>query len=135
MSGPPLKRNVRRRYAMNILDILQKDPDQVVEIQDDRQASTFMRQIGISGAFADPKTLADKPTVQICGFDGVRSHFVLAFLFSGCTPAEENGYSVTCAPRSGFEPGLSTADFVAGASREPRLSGLRIMVRTPPNFN
>jgi hypothetical protein len=120
---------------MDILHILKKDPDQAVEIQDDKQASTFLRQIGIAGAFTDGHTLADVPTVQICGFDGIGSHFILAFLFSGCTPTKENGYLVTCAPRSGFEPGLSTADFVASSSREPKLKGLRIIVRTPPNLN
>lgn len=120
---------------MDILDILRKEPDQAVEIQDDGQAFDFIRQIGIVNAFPNPKTLADTPTVQICGFDGVSSHFVLALRFSGCTPAKENGLLVTCAPRSGFEPGLSTADFVASVSREPRLKGLRILVRTPPHLN
>jgi len=120
---------------MDILHILKKDPDRAVEIHDDKQASTFLRQIGIAGAFSDGHTLADVPTVQICGFDGIGSHFILAFLFSGCKAAKENGYLVTCAPRSGFEPGLSTADFVAGASCEPKLKGLRVIVRTPLNLN
>lgn len=116
--GPAcLRSDVRHRIAMDILHILRKDSDQAVEIHDDRQASAFLRQIGIKDAFTDRDTLA-VPTVQICGFDGIRSHFILAFLFSGCTPAKENGYLVTCAPRNGFEPGLSTADFVAGASRD-----------------
>ena len=120
---------------MDILHILKKDPDQAIEVHDDQQAFAFLREIGVADAFADGCTLAEVPTVQICGFDGIRSHFILAFLFSGCTPTNENGYQVFCAPRSGFEPGLSTADFVTSASREPKLSGLRVIVRTPPHFN
>lgn len=126
---------LKLRVAMDILSILQRDPDRAVEIQHDKLASAFVRQIGIADAFAVSKTLGKAPTVQIRGFDGIRSHFVLVFLFSGCTPAKENGYLVTCAPRSGFAEGLSTADFVASASREPRLTGLRVVIRTPPNLN
>lgn len=126
---------VRYCLAMDILKILKKDPDQGVEVEDDKQASAFLRQIGIAGAFTDVHTLADVPTVQICGFGGIRSHFILAFLFSGCAPAKENGYLVSCVPRSGFEPGLSAGDFVASASREPNLRGLRVIVRTLPNLN
>jgi len=120
---------------MDILDILRNDPDQAVEINDDKQVFTFLSQIGIAGIFSEGHKLADVPTVQICGFDGIESHFILAFLFSGCTPAKENGYLVTCAPRSSFEPGLSTTDFVAGASQETTLKGLRVIVRTAPNLN
>lgn len=120
---------------MDILHVLRENPDDGIDIQDDKQASAFLRQIGIVDAFADGHTLAEMPTVQICGFGGVRTHFILAFLFSGCVPAEENGYLVSCAPRSGFAPGLTAGDFAESASREPRFRRLRVIVRTLPNLN
>jgi hypothetical protein len=121
--------------VMDILEILQKDPDQAVQLMDDRKAKAFLSKLGIAQAFVDDSNLSDKPTVQVCGFDGIRTHFVIAFLFSGLTQTKGNGYLITCTPRSGFAPGLSTADFVAGVSREQSLKGLRVIVRTPPSHN
>ena len=119
---------------MDVFDILKKDPDQAVQVNDDRQAKVFLSRLGIAQAF-DESGLPGTPTVQVCGFDGIKTHFVLAFLFSGLPEEKENGYTICCAPRSGFDPVLSTADFVAGASREQSLKGLRVVVRTPPSHN
>lgn len=117
---------------MNILDILAKDPDQAVEVANDKDAKMLLCQIGIAGAFSDERTLSDRPTVQICGFDGHRTHFIIALLFSGLPFKKDNGYLITCAPRSAFDPKDSTEDIVKGASQEQSLKGLHVIRRTLP---
>jgi hypothetical protein len=122
---------------MDVVDILAKDPDQAVEVGDDKQAKAFLCQLGIAGAFSDECSFSDVPTVQICGFDGHRTHFIIAYLFSGLPRPDDNGYLVACAPRGAFEPGLSTDALVSGASQEPGLNGLRIVFcrRPEPKCN
>jgi hypothetical protein len=120
---------------MNALNILKNQPDDALEIHDDKSVVAFLHEVGLEDAFADVRTLSDKPTVQICGFDGVKTHFILAFLFSGCSPANDNGYHVSCAPRNAFEPGLSTPDFVASAAREPKFKSHRVIIRALLDLN
>jgi hypothetical protein len=120
---------------MDIFDILKKDPDQAVQVCDDKQVKLILGQLGIANAFSDEHELADVPTVQIYGFDGHKTHFVLAFVFSGLPQRWDNGYLLTFAPRSGFATGLSTADFVSGASREQSSKGLRVLICDPNNSN
>jgi hypothetical protein len=120
---------------MNVLKVLRREPDQAVEIRDDTQAKRFLCELGLGNAFSDPKSFSDKPTVQICGFDGLKSHIVLALLFSGCLGEKDNGYIVFCAPRSGFEPGLKAEDFAQGAADEQSENGVYVIRCPPPNLN
>ena len=120
---------------MDLLRILAKDPDQAVMVNNDEQVRMLLDQLGIAEVFSDEHGTPGSPTVQVCGFDGIRSHFVIVFLFSGLAQKSENGYLMTCAPRSGFAPELSTADFVSDAAREQSLKGLRVLLREPPNRN
>ena len=120
---------------MNIFDILKKDPDQAVQIASDKQAKEFLCELGVDEAFSDESSISKAPTVQVCGFDGSKTHFIIAFLFSGLPLKKDNGYLISCAPRSGFAPELSAADIVSGASREQSLKGLRVIVRTLPSNN
>jgi hypothetical protein len=120
---------------MDVLEMLAREPDDAIQIDDDKEAVDFLYLIGIANAFAAGNSLSEMPTVQICGFNGLKTHCVLACLFSGCSPENENGYQVFCAPRSAFEPGLSADDFVSGATSDPNFKGLRIIIRSPSNLN
>ena len=120
---------------MDIFALLKKDPDQAVQIADEKQAREFLRDLRLDSLFSDEPRVWEQPTVQICGFEGSKTHLIIAFKFSGLPDKNENGFLIACPPRSGFAPGLTSADFVTGAAREHSEQGLRVVVHTPRSNN
>lgn len=127
----------------NFLDHIASHPDDSVSLYDD-DAWDFLGQIGLQPAFP-PANLVDEeisesgfpwcPVIEVCGFDGIRTHFVIAYRFNRCLPPSENGFLVTCIPRSGLVPTATTEGLVMNAVKAPEFSGGRIIFRSPPSRN
>lgn len=115
----------------NLFTTLAKNPDDAVAVQDDKRARACLYQLRISEVFSNDRKLSERPTVQICGIDHL-THFILVFLFSGCSAKKENGYVVTCAPKSAFAPSEIIDNFVEGAVREQSLMGYQVIRCSPP---
>jgi len=120
---------------MDLLKVLANEPDKVITVTDDNTVELFLCDLGIADVFSEADELSDKPTVQLCGFDGHNTHLILACYFSGIPQKQENGYVLTCPPKNGLKGNPTSHDMVEGAERDQKAKGLRVIIRTPPRNN
>lgn len=113
---------------MDIFNILAKAPNRVVQLEDDDVAKVFLGRLGIADAFSEDNCLSDRPTTQICGYDGHKTHFIVGFRFSGLRQKRADGYVAVCIPKNLLAPALTITDLVMRATREKRLDGLRVVL-------
>ena len=76
---------------------LLQNPNQYFEISDDNDALFLLIELGLSAQFEQG---VKESRTQLVIYDEHTTHWIAAVHLTGKTPPSENGYIVTCIPKS-----------------------------------
>ena len=83
-----------------MLDLLAKNPGQVAEISDDRDATRLLLEVGIIDKIMKNPTPGKRWLSMAC--TACDTHYIIGVFFTDFPDAVDNGYFVHCLPRSHF---------------------------------
>ena len=83
-----------------MLEVLAQNPDVLIDIRDDKNAATFLLELGMIGKFSKNPSLSQPWFSMI--FTKYGTHFIVGVSFSGFADEKENGYAAHCFPYKHF---------------------------------
>jgi hypothetical protein len=83
-----------------MIEVLDKNPNQFFEFDDDEEAKGLLLELGLIDKFANQRP-QEQASTQIVNAE-TRTHYIIATLFLGNPVPTDNGYLIYAAPKSQF---------------------------------